>query len=98
MQVGTIKRKTMPEQLSAHSFTGVGGRCIHCGAAPISVGSVEERSCVKRDIRETDLRPEPVRRVPVTEEFDAIHQRLQELRKEAANRDTVAAIDNSMYC
>lgn len=88
----------MAEQLSAHSFTGVNGRCIHCGAQPISVGAREERSCVKRDIRESDLRPEPVRRVPAIDDFSTIHQRLEELRKEAANRDTVAAIDNSMYC
>lgn len=67
---------------SSHTFTGVKGRCIHCGAAPTPAGSSEERSCVGRSMAGNEkLSPEPARRVMAVDDFSVIRARIEEIKK-----------------
>lgn len=82
--------------IAQHSFTGVDGRCIYCGAAPTPAGRTEERSCVGRgNGNGGSLRPEPARRTAAIDDYVVIQARVAELQKPPV---PVAVENDLTYC
>jgi len=81
--------------LKVREHTYINGVCRWCGAKDLSAliaearalgkdGEVkpDERSCIEREDYQSNLRPEPVRRIPACEDSETISARLAELAEE----------------
>lgn len=55
------------------------GWCVHCGAKEHPQMTA---TCLSRDVPNTEVMPEPARRIPACEDGDTISRRLAELRAE----------------
>lgn len=77
-----------------HSFTGVGDRCIHCGASHLTGQQSDERSCVMRELSGEEA-PEPRRHISAIDDFAAIGESLKKLQEPAA---AVAVPEDFSYC
>ena len=67
----------------------VDDKCTHCGVTK----PTDQNTCIARLIIEVAERPEPARRQYASESFDAIGERLAELRKERDEAIKAAGIE-----
>lgn len=74
-----------------HEWSPGNPRCLHCGTLAEHHARTAQTCVPRRGQAELHLRPEPVRRVYASEDWDTINVRLNELR--AASAEALNRID-----